>query len=106
MSADGSYFIKLRQSLEKKGVVFLDVREKKEREAGYLAGSLFCPLSDLLANKRPAIDDLECEIYTYCRSGYRSFTAKAILDAFGYKNVVALSAGLRELAFHDFPLNN
>jgi len=78
----------------------VDVREKREWDAGHVAGAVFLPLSELrdgitaetLANRLPK-DQI---IYTHCAVGVRSCTAADILLKHGY-DVRPLKPGYKDL---------
>jgi rhodanese-related sulfurtransferase len=70
--------------------VLLDVRTKKERDAGTIAGSVHIPLAEL----RERMEELpkDKEIVVFCRNGKRSYTAERMLKQKGY-NAKNLSGG-------------
>ena len=80
--------------------ILVDVREKKEWDAGHIEGAVFLPLSKLqegvdakgLAKQLPK----EKILYTHCVVGVRSVTAGNILEKLGYE-VRPLKAGYKEM---------
>lgn len=77
----------VKRNLEEKEAVLVDVREKKEWDAGHLKGALHAPLSEL---KTPAgvkrfVERLPEKkvVYTHCAAGVRSVTAAKILRTHG-----------------------
>ena len=73
--------------LLEKGGVIIDVRSNAEFASGNIENSINIPLSEI--NKvDKLIDDKDQNIITCCASGMRSATAKNILKAKGYKNVI------------------
>ncbi len=54
--------------LHKPHIVFVDVREPDEYEAGHIPGAVNQPLSQFQEADFPA----DCDLVFYCRSGYRS----------------------------------
>ncbi|MEX0702940.1 MAG: rhodanese-like domain-containing protein [Planctomycetales bacterium] len=90
----------VKQKVEAKEAVLVDVREKSEWNAGHVAGAVFLPLSELqggidaqkLAERLPKGKIL----YTHCVVGKRSVTAGNILEKKGY-DVRPLKAGYKEL---------
>lgn len=73
--------------------VFIDVREPSEYEMFNLRADLI-PLGSLPAK----LEDLEAykdqEIVVHCRSGMRSATAKALMEAAGFTKVRNLLGGV------------
>ncbi|CAM2788066.1 CoA-disulfide reductase [Paenibacillus sediminis] len=69
--------------LVKAGALLIDVRDPKEREAGYIEGSVNIPLNDL----RERIDELpkDREIYVSCQVGLRGYLAARLLSGYGIK---------------------
>ncbi|MEI5906569.1 FAD-dependent oxidoreductase [Bacillus spongiae] len=69
------------------GGVLIDVREQKERELGFIEGSIHIPLNDL----RARLEELPKEetIYVSCQVGLRGYLASCILRNHGYhvKNI-------------------
>lgn len=80
---------KVKQQIEEKKGVLVDVREKKEWVEGHIDGAVFLPLSELsqgmskeqLAEKLPK----DRVLYTYCVIGKRALTAAKILEKAGYQ---------------------
>lgn len=69
--------------LVENGATLIDVREPKEREAGYIAGSINIPLNDL----RSRLKELpESEtLYVTCQVGLRGYLAARILNEHGFR---------------------
>ena len=90
----------VKESVDAKKAVLIDVREKSEWDKGHVEGAVFLSLSDLqagveaksLAEKMPKGKI----IYTHCVVGKRSVTAGNILEKQGY-DVRPLKAGYEEL---------
>jgi rhodanese-related sulfurtransferase len=90
----------VKSNIEKKKAVLVDVREKREWDAGHVEGAVFLPLSalkkgvnaDELAKRLPK----DKTLYTHCVVGKRSLTAGDVLAKHGY-DVRPLKAGYREL---------
>ncbi|MCW5822326.1 MAG: FAD-dependent oxidoreductase [Cyanobacteria bacterium TGS_CYA1] len=68
----------------------IDVRTKKERDRGYIEGSMHIPISELRG--RIAEISKEKDVVVYCQSGQRSYLAFRVLKQLGYK-VRSLSGG-------------
>lgn len=79
------------QDLDPVKTLILDIREKDERNLGYIIGSLHIPLGQL----RQKINQLprNKEIIIYCRSGARSYLACLILMQNEFENVRNLLGG-------------
>ncbi|WP_284142952.1 DsrE/DsrF/DrsH-like family protein [Caloranaerobacter azorensis] len=79
------------EKLDKNEVIILDVREKIERELGYIEGSINIPLDEL----RDRLNELDKEklIIPYCAIGLRGYLAARILKQNGFKKVKNLSGG-------------
>lgn len=90
-------FLKIKQELKNRQAILVDVREKSEWQAGHIEDAIFMPLSELMAGQQKNQVDKHIKIYTYCRSGNRSFTAKPVLEALGYVNIFPLTEGFIEL---------
>ncbi len=68
---------------EQEDAVVLDVRAAKEREAGFIAGSLHIPLNQL----QRRIDEVprDRDVIVHCAGGYRSSIAASILQQHGFR---------------------
>lgn len=75
-------------------IIFVDVREPHEYEAGHIKGMKNIPLSTLKSDYKGLSKD--AEIVLLCRSGKRSLQAANILKDYGYGNVVSVSGGIQE----------
>jgi len=78
--------------LDQEEIVILDVREKAERELGYIAGSVHIPLGEL--RDRFGELDHSKEVLVVCRVGLRAYRAARILAQKGFKTRV-LTGGFR-----------
>lgn len=82
------------QDSKSSNIIFVDVREPHEYEAGHIKGMKNIPLSTLKSDYKSLSKD--AEIVLLCRSGKRSLKAANILKDFGYGNVVSVSGGIQE----------
>jgi rhodanese-related sulfurtransferase len=90
----------VKQNIDQKKAVLVDVREEKEWNEGRIAGAILLPLSELkdpskaesLLARLPRVG----MIYTHCRSGVRSLAAGKILAEYGL-DVRPLRPGYEEL---------
>lgn len=80
-----------RELDEKKGAVILDVRTKKEFEAGHVPGSIHIALTDIGAKAKKLRKDKE--IVVVCQSGSRSIWAIKRMMGMGFTNLVNLKGG-------------
>jgi rhodanese-related sulfurtransferase len=73
--------------------LLLDVRERREVEAGSIDGSMHIPLSNL-ADQLPQLEPWrDGPIVCQCQSGIRSQEAAELLRREGFRNVVNLAGG-------------
>ena len=79
--------------MDDENLIILDVREKKERKAGYIKGDLHIPLSDV-KNKLDELDKNK-SILVYCRSGSRSGHIAGLLTRNEYEKVYNLKGGIQ-----------
>lgn len=80
----------------------IDVRERYEREAGYIEGSHHIPLLEL--SSRAAEIERERTVVFYCRVGTRSDMAAQALRA-GGANALSMRGGLVRWASENRPLS-
>ena len=73
----------------------LDTRKKSEYDAEHVMGSSNFPLDFINQNMAEIKKDLK--YYLYCATGYRSLIAASILKARGFKNVVNVTGGWKEI---------
>lgn len=74
---------------KKEKITILDVRSKREYEAGHIEGSTNIPIENLRDNLGSL--DKNAEIIVHCRSSYRSYLAFRILKNLGFKNIKNLN---------------
>lgn len=95
----------VKENVDAKKAVLVDVREKSEWDKGHIEGAVFLPLSELQAGVEPK--SLAEKLpkgkvyYTHCVVGKRSVTAGNILEKRGY-DVRPLKAGYEELLQAEF----
>ncbi len=78
-----------------KNHVILDVREKNEWEQGVLPNSVFISLGNLEKNLKKI--PKEKEIVSLCGSGIRSQMATTVLNRYGFKYVMNMEGGIKEV---------
>jgi rhodanese-related sulfurtransferase len=93
----------VRKNVDDGKAVLVDVREKREWDAGHVEGAILLPLSEL--QKNAAIGSKlpkDKIIYTHCVVGKRCVTAGNILEKLGYE-VRPIKPGYEELLEAGFP---
>ena len=85
----------LERLLEDGSVQVLDVREKYERDEGYIPGSLHIPFR-LLREYGPDGVDTEKPVVTICESGMRASIAASVLTAAGVEARPVLHGGVND----------
>ncbi len=101
---------KVKQSLQDKKAVLVDVREKDEWDKGHVEGAVLAPLSELGKTKKDKVlaDKLAKQlpkdkvVYCHCARGRRALLAGDILKDLGY-DVRPLKPGYAELIKEGFP---
>jgi phage shock protein E len=82
-----------------RGLALVDVREKREWDAGHLDGAVLVPLSWLRRASRPQLArklPRNKILYVHCRSGGRALRAVGVLRKQGY-DARPLNAGFADL---------
>ncbi len=88
----------------KKDVVFLDVREKAEVEAGHIPGAKWLPRGLVEFKIGNLFPDKDAQlIIVYCKSGGRSLLTAKALTEMGYK-VISMKGGFRAWAKKNYPI--
>jgi len=73
------------------GLQILDVRERSERDAGFIPGSLFEPWHDI--DKLPEGLDAERPVAVLCASGQRAAVASSLVQRYGAEHVIHVVNG-------------
>ena len=84
-------------------VTVLDVRTPAEYDAWHIPGAVLLPYTEL----RQRLDEVPRDkpVYTYCRSGFRSYIAYCVLKQNGWDDVAFLSGGMMTYhGYHRTPL--
>jgi hydroxyacylglutathione hydrolase len=81
--------------LEKGSVQVVDVREKAERDEGYIPGSVHIPFR-LLRESGPDGLDRDRPVVTICESGMRASIAASVLTAAGVEARPVLHGGVND----------
>ena len=84
-------------------MTILDVRTPAEYDAWHIPGAVLLPYTEL----RQRLDEVPRDkpVYTYCRSGFRSYIAYCVLKQNGWDQVAFLSGGMMTYhGYHRTPL--
>ena len=84
-------------------VTILDVRTPAEYDAWHIPGAVLLPYTEL----RQRLDEVPRDkpVYTYCRSGFRSYIAYCVLKHNGWDQVAFLAGGMMTYhGYHRTPL--
>lgn len=73
--------------------LLLDVRERDERDQGFLPGSVWIPRGYLEMRIEKAVPDKSTPLTVYCAGGIRSAFATKALTELGYTQVVSMAGG-------------
>jgi phage shock protein E len=89
----------VKENVEKEKAVLVDVREKKEWDAGHIEGAVFLPLSavlDGLSKDELAQLPKDKILYVHCVVGKRALMAGNVVEKLGY-TVRPIKSGYKEL---------
>lgn len=70
------------------GVVFVDVRTKREYDAGHVEGAIHIPHTQMDDRHEELGEYRDQQIVVYCQSGRRSGIAERILEDAGFEDVI------------------
>ncbi|ACY16839.1 Rhodanese domain protein [Haliangium ochraceum DSM 14365] len=93
-----------RRNARENDVVFLDVREEDELDAGTLPKAMHLPRGLLEIQASQQLPNPERSIIVYSASGRRSALAALRLQELGYKNVWSLYGGFRAWQGNAYPV--
>lgn len=85
---------RVAQALKASGAIVVDVREKKEFDAGHIGGAVQVSRQRLKQEVSVRIPDTAQAIVCYCTTGFRSAQAVAALQKLGYSGAVSIAGGL------------
>lgn len=88
------------RELVESGACILDVREKREYEAGHLKNAVNIPLSEF--RERIAEVPKDIPVYLHCRSSQRSYYAICQLVGHGYRNVYNISGSYLGISLYEY----
>ncbi|MGV3483564.1 MAG: rhodanese-like domain-containing protein [Planctomycetaceae bacterium] len=95
----------IKQQLDQKQAVLVDVRERKEWEASHIDGAIFLPLSiirDGLTSDELKPLPKDKVLYVHCVVGQRALLAANALERYGFK-VRPMKPGHKEMMSAGFP---
>lgn len=99
----------VKQKIDRKQAVLIDVREKREWDSGHIDGAILLPLSRLQGRSPDEMKKILEEnvpkgrvIYTHCKVGVRALTAGNLMQNLGY-DVRPLKPGYEDLLNAGFP---
>jgi rhodanese-related sulfurtransferase len=84
--------------------VVLDVRDKKEFDAGHIVDSVNIPYSALESRIAELKDHKSRPLVVACKMGQHSGTAGALLRKHGFEHVTRLSGGITEWRNQNLPV--
>ncbi len=82
-----------KKLMGRKGVIFLDVREPSEYNAGHIDGAINLPRGLLEFKITRKIPNKNATIIVYCKTGGRGALATYTLKQMGYRHVYNLEGG-------------
>ena len=94
----------LVELVNKENALVLDVRDKKEYDAGHIVHAVNIPFSSLDSRADELKKHKERAIVIACKMGQHSGSAGALLRRKGFQNVVRLTGGLAEWRNQSLPV--
>lgn len=85
----------MQQQAKREDVVYVDVREESEWDAGHMPGAVHLGRGVLEVKVKQVFPDAATPLVLYCAGGNRSALAADILQVMGYSNVASMSGGWR-----------
>src|SRR6476660_6069895 len=82
----------------------VDVREDHEWQAAHAAGAVHLSKGTIERDIEKTISDKNARLVLYCGGGYRSALATDNLQKMGYRNILSLDGGWRDLETTGLPL--
>lgn len=95
--------VSVKEIKDKKNVVFVDARERKEYEVSHIENAIFVGYDSLDLSAMNQVDKSK-EIIVYCSVGYRSEKVSEKLKEIGFTNVSNLYGGIFEWKNQDQPV--
>ncbi|MEO6463585.1 MAG: rhodanese-like domain-containing protein [Candidatus Eisenbacteria bacterium] len=85
----------LQQQAKGEDVVYVDVREESEWDAGHMPGAVHLGRGVLEVKVNQVFPDPATPLVLYCAGGNRSALAADVLQVMGYSNVASMIGGWR-----------
>ena len=93
-----------RRMQAREPMVVVDVREKLERDQGYIPGSIHIARSTLEQQIEQKVPDRQARVVLVCAAGVRSAFAARTLTEMGYTNVESANKGYTQWKDRGFPI--
>lgn len=90
--------------INRENAVVLDIREKKDFDAGHIVDSIHIPLSKLGTRVSELEKHKATPVIVACRLGQQSGDAVKILKSAGFAQILRLSGGITEWRADNLPL--
>ena len=103
----GGETIGIQQMVElvnREGAIVLDVRDRKEFEAGHIVGAVNIPFANLESRADELRKHGEKPIIVACRMGQHAGAAGTLLRKRGFQNVSRLAGGMTEWQNQNLPV--
>ena len=91
----------LEEKINESAVSVVDVRKPGEYEVNHVNEAILYPLDFINAHLHEL--DKDAIHYVHCRSGYRSMVAISILKHHGYKNLINIKGGMKDIEQTSIP---
>ena len=90
--------------INRKDAVVVDVRDKKEFDAGHIVDSINIPLANLKQRVTELKKHKDKPVLVVCKLGQHSGDAAKTLEEAGHSEVIRLSGGVTEWKSQSYPL--
>jgi len=90
--------------INRKDAVVVDVRDKKEFDAGHIVDSINIPLGNLKQRATELKKHRDKPVLVVCKLGQHSGDAAKTLEEAGHSEVIRLSGGVTEWKSQSYPL--
>ena len=90
--------------INRKDAVVVDVRDKKEFDAGHIVDSINIPLANLKQRVTELKKHKDKPVLVVCKLGQHSGDAAKTLEEAGHSDVIRLSGGVTEWKSQSYPL--
>lgn len=90
--------------INRSNAVVLDIREKKEFDAGHIVDAVHIPVAKLSSRTSELEKHKEVPIVVVCKLGQSSTDAIKVLKGAGFNHVVRMSGGMTEWRAQNLPL--